>query len=1193
MTKRNQLLLAFLFFLFLPSLYAQQPKELEELPKEQGELSKEPGELPKLQGDWNELFAGPATPSARESWLKGMKEWRAAERARLKYNGAGYLRPAIDWVRRSYIYAHLMAHDRFFYDPVSGKYTVDRYLNDLKKRYGGIDAVLIWCTYPNIGVDNRNQFDLLKAMPGGIAGLKKMVAEFKKRGVRVFFPIMIWDHGTRKITLSMPEALSKEMQTIGADGMFGDTMSGVDEEFQHACETLHYPVVLQPELTIGDLKMIEWNPMSYGYYWKYAQVPGVSIYKWFESGHQIIVTNRWAIDKTDDLQYAFFNGIGYNAWENIWGIWNQVPDRFASAIRRIAAIYRQFPKVWSSGEWEPHIPTLQKGVFASRFSAGAVSNGAVSNGGGSNGGGSDGDQTIYTLVNRDSLNIGDRHGDQQGDWDRQGDQQSPRQLKLPYREGIDYFDVWNGVKLTPQREGQEIVLSFPIEGRGFGAIAAIRTATSGVWASQVSASNTGFNKFLDSMHRMSEIRLKDLPAVWKPLPQQIVPIERTSPALNTSKGLNPLKEPDTEKRPTTPTGMVLIPGTNDYIFESRGIMVEGNELPDAVGVQHPWEAHPSRSQKHKMEISPFYMDKYPVTNKQFQAFMKSTHYRPRDAHNFLRDWRQGMYPKGWDDKPVTWISMEDARAYAKWAGKRLPHEWEWQYAAQGKDNNLYPWGNSKDSTRMPMPDTSRNMRYPGNVNEFPRGASSFGVMDLVGNVWQWTDEYTDEHTRAAILKGGSYFNAQSSSWYFPQAYELNTYGKYLLLAPGIDRSGTIGFRCVQDRGTEPEAAARPNAPGAQLSDSRSTKETTILYNNLRKLGKQYTLFGHQDDLAYGVNWQYNSANSKENEPGVSKKKDKSDESKSDVKDVVKDYPAVYGWDLSMLELDSVNNINGIPFSKMKQFILEGYQRGGVITISWHLNNPLTGGSAWDTTDNTTVRSILPGGEKHQLYRLWLTKIAAYLGSLRGSKGEYIPVLFRPFHELTGNWFWWCKNVCTPDEFRQLWRFTTDYLRNEKKIHNLIYVYNTAGFTDEAGFLERYPGDDVVDILSLDIYDYAQWPKGQFIKTAHAQLQILCDAAKKKNKPAALAETGLEAVPDPEWWTKTLMPAMEGLPLVYVLLWRNAGLNPSTGKMHYYVPYAGQASAADFSTFSRDPKILFEKKWMAKVNTICIKNGHGQ
>jgi len=117
---------------------------------------------------------------------------------------------------------------------------------------------------------------------------------------------------------------------------------------------------------------------------------------------------------------------------------------------------------------------------------------------------------------------------------------------------------------------------------------------------------------------------------------------------------------------------------------------------------------------------------------------------------------------------------------------------------QGNDGRVYPWGNFWDSSAVPSPDKSRLLTSPADVDAHARGASPFGVMDSTGNVWQWTNEYTDLHTRAAVVRGGSYYQAQGSQWYFPQAYELNKHGKYLLLSDSYDRAGTIGFRCVAD-----------------------------------------------------------------------------------------------------------------------------------------------------------------------------------------------------------------------------------------------------------------------------------------------------------------------------------------------------------------------------------------------------------
>lgn len=344
-----------------------------------------------------------------------------------------------------------------------------------------------------------------------------------------------------------------------------------------------------------------------------------------------------------------------------------------------------------------------------------------------------------------------------------------------------------------------------------------------------------------------------------------------------------------------------------------------------------------------------------------------------------------------------------------------------------------------------------------------------------------------------------------------------------------------------------------------VSDPHATPAAQRLYSSLLSISNQYTIFGHQDALAYGVGWRA--------VPG-----------RCDVQDVVNDRPGVYGWDIAHLELDSSKEIDGIPFEDCKRFIREGYERGGIITISWHARNPLSAGSAWDTTPGT-VKSILPGGSKHKLYKSWLDKVAVYMNDLKNSKGELIPVLFRPFHELTGNWFWWCKNVCTADEFKELWRYTVHYLRDKKQLHHLLYVYNTSGFKNEEEFMERYPGDDVVDLISFDNYQYktdAVSTQG-FIQHMRSMSETICRIAASKKKIAAIAETGLEAIPDPQWWTGVVWPIVKDLTIAYVLVWRNHGYDQQAKKMHYYAPYAGQASAEDFKVFYNNPHILFESK----------------
>ena len=198
-----------------------------------------------------------------------------------------------------------------------------------------------------------------------------------------------------------------------------------------------------------------------------------------------------------------------------------------------------------------------------------------------------------------------------------------------------------------------------------------------------------------------------------------------------------------------------------------------------------------------MHVTSFYIDRTPVTNAEFKRFLTATSYHPKDDHNFLRDWKAGSYPEGWQNKPVTWVSIEDARAYAAWAGKRLPHEWEWQLAAEAT-NLDHPSSSVGKLDAIPPVDHGRTRGPLADVDAFPKGASEFGVLDMAGNVTQWTDEYRDPHTRAAIVRGGSSYQPHGSIWYFPQTYKLNEHQKYLLMSPGHDRAGTIGFRCVVD-----------------------------------------------------------------------------------------------------------------------------------------------------------------------------------------------------------------------------------------------------------------------------------------------------------------------------------------------------------------------------------------------------------
>ena len=665
--------------------------------------------------------------AAADEWIQGLIEWRREHLIRIGFDDALYRDPDLKWAQSNFVHTLLMVEDRYFYDPQTKRYTVDRYLDDLNARYGGVDSVLIWYIYPNIGIDDRNQFDLADALPGGVEALKQVVTDFHARGVKVFLPTMPWDNGTRESPTADWERIADLVIATGADGINGDTYSGVPRSFHVACEARGKRVILQPESTAqaGD-HHLSWNLQSWTKRIPDETIPTVVKLKWLEPRHIINIENRWSRNRTHDLQHAFFNGIGYVAWENVFGFVNLFTDRDAETLRRVAAVQRQFAAEMTGPDWRPYEHTLQIGIFASRWPGER--------------------RTLWTLINRQEYAI------------------NGEQLSVPHVDGAVYYDVWGGTRIDARIEGDRAILSADIEANGFGAFLA-------------DTSGGDLTDFLGALRKLAAKPLSSFSAKWQPSPQELVAIASA-------------------RAGETPDGMIAIPA-GEFDFAVRGLVIEGAAAA-GVDFQYPWEDSPRRAHRHRMNIAAFAIDRHPVTNAQFKAFVDASGYVPDDRQNFLAHWENGAPAVGSEDQPVTWVGIEDARAYAVWAGKRLPHEWEWQFAAQGTDGRRYPWGNEWQAAAVPEPCLDRSMPDLPQVGRYPAGASPFGVEDMVGTVWQWTDEYRDDRVRAAVLRGGSAYQPQTSHWYFPQAYALNEHSKYLLMAPAKDRSAAIGFRCVVD-----------------------------------------------------------------------------------------------------------------------------------------------------------------------------------------------------------------------------------------------------------------------------------------------------------------------------------------------------------------------------------------------------------
>ncbi len=335
-----------------------------------------------------------------------------------------------------------------------------------------------------------------------------------------------------------------------------------------------------------------------------------------------------------------------------------------------------------------------------------------------------------------------------------------------------------------------------------------------------------------------------------------------------------------------------------------------------------------------------------------------------------------------------------------------------------------------------------------------------------------------------------------------------------------------------------------------------------LEERLAAIQKKGYMAGHQDDPFYGIGWAY-------------------EEGKSDVLLTVGDYPAVMGFELGGIEMADPKNLDSVPFTKIHDELIAHHKRGGIVTLSWHPRNPITTapmgglsgqkfpeGSSWDVTDTTVVRSILPGGKNAQLFQTWMKRVADFVETLKTEDGQPVPIIFRPWHENNGSWFWWGQKLCSDEEFKGLWNLLQDYM-NERGFTNLLWSYSPnldGGWTTER-FMRRYPGNDRVTLIGEDAY---QWgTEEDFVKQLNADLTFLTQFAKENGKLIAMTECGYKNNPDSTWFTRVLKTQMDKYPISYFLLWRNAG-------EEYFGPVPGTPCGDDYKKLADAENTLFLK-----------------
>jgi mannan endo-1,4-beta-mannosidase len=332
-----------------------------------------------------------------------------------------------------------------------------------------------------------------------------------------------------------------------------------------------------------------------------------------------------------------------------------------------------------------------------------------------------------------------------------------------------------------------------------------------------------------------------------------------------------------------------------------------------------------------------------------------------------------------------------------------------------------------------------------------------------------------------------------------------------------------------------------------LVDSQLTRQTRYLYHNLKQQAGNGLLFGAHDPTGYGVGWR-------------------NDNNRSDVKDVSGSYPAVFSWDFLTYFQKPEAEQDFLYRIKL------GFENKAVTTICWHQLDPLNKSFYQKNVNYNVVESLLPGGHIHNLYKEKLQSIAYLAQAARSKTGNSIPIIFRPYHEHNGDWFWWGKGNCSEEQFIAIWQFTVKYLRDTCNVHNFLYSFSPDGgqFEGKEEYLWNYLGDEYVDVFGLDFYfrDENEDEKARF----KSRVKEMVENAQEKNKIAAITETGNEKIEFENFFTDYLLEPLKSDEIarnaVFAVVWRNANTD------HHYAPYPGHTSVENFMEFYNNNFTVF-------------------
>jgi formylglycine-generating enzyme required for sulfatase activity len=691
------------------------------------------------------VLTPPENPAEWPAWRERNAQWRRLTKEMLGYTGSSYEDPAFAWVREQFCECVLNVWDETFLDPERGVLAIDAVIERGERLYGGYDHILFWNSYPRIGLDWRNQFDFWRDLPGGLEGMRAVVDACHGRGVRCLIPFKPWDEDTHLEPEGRFGGIAEMVGALDLDGVFLDTMASGSKELRERIDAIRPGVTFNPE-GIAPIAGLNTHHMGWAQGALGAERPGLLMNRFYEQRHRQFEVSRWTPHHVPEIQRAWLNGGGVCIWEDVFGTWVGCDAQSQSLLRVLLPALRRYAHLWAGARWTFPVEVGQPGLWASRWEG--------------EGG------TLWSVVNHSG---------------------APVEGELIAHAGLagPVFDLVCGEEVRVSGEAIHGSL------RAGGAAGFITGGARFL--------GEGFEAFLAGQ------RERFAAARWSRAveehPERILVV-------------------DTPEATAAGEGMMAIRDVPAQPFRQR-CHYRVRECGYIAGqAETAFRERPHEKQSFEREVSlrPFAIDLTAVTNASFARFVRETGYTPEEPANFLRHFVDGAPPPGKEEHPVVYVCLADARAYAAWAGKRLPSEEEWQFAAQGPHGRLWPWGGAMEPGRCneggtggtpDACDARTHRSYTGApehlgstnaVTAFPEGRSPYGCYDMCGNVWELTDPVrTNGRTRYVILKGGSFYQATLSFWYFDGGPRPADWGaKMILMGPRLDRCATVGFRCAAE-----------------------------------------------------------------------------------------------------------------------------------------------------------------------------------------------------------------------------------------------------------------------------------------------------------------------------------------------------------------------------------------------------------